>query len=171
VSRVYLNLGSNVERDANLCAGLDALEAAHGPLQCSSVYESDAVGFDGAAFLNMAVELHTACSVAELHQQLRELEYAMGRPANASRFSSRTFDIDILTFDDCVGVVGGVELPRPEILENAFVLGPLAELAPGVMHPVAGSSYAELWEDYDQSRQRLRRVDFHWQGKQISLAK
>ena len=170
MGRVFLNVGSNTERERHLCIGLDALAATHGELRLSSVYESGAVGFNGAPFLNLAVAIETRMPVGELHRWLRELEYAHGRPADANRFSSRTLDIDILTYDDRVGLVDGVELPRPEILENAFVLGPLAELAPGVLHPVAARTYADLWADYDRARQPLQAVDFSWGERCISRA-
>ncbi|MFN2330122.1 MAG: 2-amino-4-hydroxy-6-hydroxymethyldihydropteridine diphosphokinase, partial [Chromatocurvus sp.] len=74
-------------------------------------------------------------------------------------------DIDILTYDDHVGVVDGVILPRPEILTNAFVLRPLAELAPDARHPELGQTYAALWAGYDQAAQALRPVAFLWRGR------
>ena len=94
------------------------------------MYEGQAIGFDGQPFLNLAVSVETELGVGEMARRLRHIEYEHGRPRNASRFSSRQLDIDILTYDDIVGVIEGVELPRGEILENAFVLRPLAELAP-----------------------------------------
>ena len=159
---IALNVGSNIDRENQLRAGVQALRAEFGELQLSSVYESAAVGFSGEAFLNLGVLLSSSLALAELASWLRELEYAHGRPANAGPRSARTLDIDILTFDDLVGRFGSVELPRPEILFNAHVLGPMAELQPAVLHPVAGLSYASLWDHYEH-QQRVSIIPFNWQ--------
>ncbi len=145
---VYLNLGSNVEREAHLRIGLAALRDKFGQLEMSAVYESEAVGFTGEPFYNMAVALHTDLALDALARWLRQLEYANGRQRNASRNSPRTLDIDILTFGDLCGTEHGICLPRPEILESAHVLGPLAELAPRDIHPGNGRSYGELWAEF-----------------------
>lgn len=170
MARVYLGLGSNIERERYLTAGLDALQALFGELALSSVYDSQAIGFQGQPFLNMVVAVDTALPVADLARQLRHIEFEHGRLPDATRFSSRQLDIDILTYDALVGVIDGVELPRGEILENAFVLCPLAELAPDVPHPALGHTYASLWRAYDQSAQPLRRVAFAWRARAISTA-
>jgi 2-amino-4-hydroxy-6-hydroxymethyldihydropteridine diphosphokinase len=168
MAQVYLGLGSNIERERYLTAGLDALQGAFGDLALSPVYDSAAIGFEGQHFLNMVVVVDTELGVGELARQLRHIEIEHGRPANAQRYSSRQLDIDILTYDQLAGVVDGVELPRGEILENAFVLRPLADLAPDSRHPVDGRTYAELWADYDQNSQSLQRVAFSWRGRMIS---
>ncbi len=164
---VLLGIGSNIEREANIGAALDALTRVHGELRLSSVYESEAIGFKGSPFLNLVAALETELALGTLARDLRELEYSMGRPRDASRFSPRTLDIDILTYGDFVGTREGVELPRPEITENAFVLRPLAELAPESLHPVLEQSYGELWAAYDVSTQPLRRVEFSWAGRSL----
>ena len=168
MAMVFLGIGSNIERERYLCAGLDALQGLFGELALSSVYDSQAIGFEGQPFLNMVVSLETRLGVGELARQLRHVEYEHGRPLNATRFSARQLDIDILTYDSQVGEIEGVELPRSEILENAFVLCPLAELAPHVLHPAVGKSYGSLWQAYDRSSQPLRKVDFQWCGRMIS---
>jgi len=171
MARVFLGVGSNIERERYLVAGLDALQALFDELALSSVYDSAAIGFEGQPFLNLVVAVDTELTVGELSRRLRHIEVEHGRPANASRFSPRQLDIDILTYDDAIGLVEGVDLPRGEILENAFVLCPLAELAPDTLHPVAGERYADLWQAYDQSRQPLARVDFEWRGRLVSTAR
>lgn len=165
---VYLGVGSNIERERYLVAGLDALEGLFGDMGMSSVYDSEAIGFDGQPFLNMVVAVQTALSPGDLVGQLRHIEYEYGRPVNASRFSPRQLDIDILTHGAAAGTIDGVELPRAEILENAFVLCPLAELAGEQLHPLAGRSYSDLWAAYDKASQPLARVDFQWRGRWIS---
>ena len=167
MTRVYLGVGSNIERERYITAGLDALEGLFGPLALSPVYDSAAIGFEGQPFLNLVAGVDTALDVGDLARRLRHLEFEHGRPPNASRFSARQLDIDILTYGDASGLIEGVELPRGEILENAFVLCPLADLAPDDIHPVAGRTYRELWQDYDKSSQALVRVEFEWRGRMI----
>lgn len=158
MTQLFLGLGSNIEPARYLSLGLEELEALLGELRVSSVYEGAAIGFAGAPFWNLVVETQTLLSVGDLQAALRSIEYAHGRPENASRFSPRSLDIDILVYGDVCGVIEGVVLPRGEILDNAFVLRPLAELAPGGMHPSDGRSYAELWQQYDTASQPLRAV-------------
>ena len=167
--RVYLSIGSNVDRKRYVIAALDALHEWFGEQIISPVYDSEAVGFDGSPFLNLVVGVDTVLPVAELSRRFKQLEADNGRRRDAPKFSARTLDLDILTYGDVVGRVDGVELPRGEILKNAFVLRPLADIAPEAVHPVCGKSYGQLWRRYNTG-QKLRPVDFSWQGRQISRA-
>lgn len=161
--QVFLSLGSNIDRDHNIRAGLDALALRFGDFALSPVYESEAVGFDGEPFLNLVVALYTDIGVGELAQALRDIEADHGRVRGEKKFSSRTLDIDILTYADKIGEFEGVKLPRDEIVRHAFVLKPLADLAPDARYPLTGESYAELLKKTDLSRQSLWVVSFPWQ--------
>lgn len=165
---VYVSIGSNRDRYRHVSIALDALQARFGELKVSPVYESESIGFAGSHFLNLVVEFNTQLSVAELAVQLKDLEYANGRQVDAPRFAPRTLDIDILTYDQLVGEFPGVNLPRAEITENAFVLLPLRDIAADVFHPVVNRTYDQLWQAYDQRSQRLWPVDFQWRGRIIS---
>jgi 2-amino-4-hydroxy-6-hydroxymethyldihydropteridine diphosphokinase len=167
---VFLGVGSNIERERYIVAGLDALAGLFGELALSPVYDSAAVGFHGQPFLNLVVGIDTALSPGELAARLRHIELEHGRPLNATRFSARQLDIDILTYGQLTGTVEGVELPRPEILYNAFVLRPLAELAGEQVHPAVGKTYGQLWQAFDRDAQPLTRVDFQWRGRWLSRA-
>lgn len=162
-TKVYLGLGSNQRPDFHIQQALNALNQRFEGMRVSSIYESAAVGFSGDNFLNLVVEVETALSVGALLQTLRDIENQNGRNRSAPRFSGRTLDIDILLYGDAIGVVDGVKLPREEILENAFVLQPLAELAPGLVHPQVNVTMAKLWQDYDKNRQRLWPATFAWE--------
>jgi 2-amino-4-hydroxy-6-hydroxymethyldihydropteridine diphosphokinase len=168
MAQVFLGLGSNIERERYIVAGLDALLRLFGDLEHSSVYDSAAIGFEGQAFLNMVVAVETDLSVADMAGRLRHIEFEHGRPVEVIGIGPRQLDIDVLTYDDIVGVVSGVVLPRGEILDNAFVLQPLAELAPGGRHPGLGTTYADLWAAYDEDSQALAKIDFEWRGRLIS---
>jgi 2-amino-4-hydroxy-6-hydroxymethyldihydropteridine diphosphokinase len=170
MASVFLGVGSNIERERYLTAGLDALHGLFHDLALSSVYDSPALGFAGQPFLNLVAAVKTDLPLPSLAVRLRHIETEHGRPANATRFSARHLDIDILTYDDDVGNFGGVQLPRDEILENAFVLCPLAELAPQALHPQTRRSYRSHWEAFDRASQPLRRVHFDWRGRTISTA-
>lgn len=170
MNTVYVSIGSNIDRERHITQALDALAEQFGALGLSSIYESEAVGFDGDAFYNLVARFETSLSVGELSQALREIEAANGRSRAGAKFSSRTLDIDILTYGTLTGDIDGVNLPRAEILQNAFVLLPLAELAPQVAHPVTGQVYSALWAAYDRN-QKLWPVDFRWREQQISRAR
>jgi 2-amino-4-hydroxy-6-hydroxymethyldihydropteridine diphosphokinase len=160
MTRVYLGVGSNINREKNIRGALRALEEHYGDIMVSPVYESAAVGFEGDPFYNLVVALDTDKSVARLAAELRAIEEAWGRDRRSPKFSSRTLDIDILTWGNACGEVDGVNLPRDEILKYAFVLKPLADLAGNDRHPETVRPYAEHWEAFDQTRQPLREVDF-----------
>jgi 2-amino-4-hydroxy-6-hydroxymethyldihydropteridine diphosphokinase len=168
MAKVYLSLGSNIDRYQHITAALDALDSTFGDLEISSVYESDSVGFKGSSFLNMVVGLETDWSVGELSRWLKNLEDQNGRKRGGPKFAPRTLDVDVLTYDNRIGVIDGVELPRGEILYNAFVLWPLAEIAPDVTHPISKASYEYLWSEYDKTQQILEPVEFSWRGRSIS---
>ena len=165
--KVYVSIGSNIDRERHITAALDALAKIFSKLEISSVYESEAVGFSGDHFFNLVVGFDTAMPVGELSACLRDIEHDNGRNRGLERFSGRTLDIDILTYGNCVGEIDGVILPRAEILENAFVLLPLAEIAPDQEHPVTREPFAALWRVYSK-QQKLWAIDFIWCEQQIS---
>lgn len=162
MAQVFLGLGSNIDRERHLQAGLDALSAQFGALNLSPVYESEAVGFQGDPFFNLVVAVETSLSPGALSQALKGIEDDNGRERHQPGRGARTLDIDILTYDNLCGVHEGVELPRAEVLINAFVLLPLSQLAPDARHPLTGRTYAEHWSAYS-SAQVLRPVHFCWQ--------
>lgn len=170
MSDLTLSLGSNQNADYHLRRALDGLQSLFGDLRLSSVFESEAVGFDGGNFLNMVVSAATDRPLADISRQIKALEDANGRRRDVPRFSSRTLDIDILTYGNLLGEHCGMILPRPEITRNAFVLWPMAQICGDCIDPHSGKNYRALWQAYDKTRQRLWPIDFTWQGQQISVA-
>lgn len=167
MNRVFLGVGSNCQAETRLCLALDALAGRYGELQLSSVYESEAVGISGNNFFNLVLGLETGEPVGELSAWLKDLENRHGRRRDGSGTDQLALDVDILTYGALVGTVSGVRLPRDEILKNAFVLQPLAEIAADQVHPPTGQTYAVLWQAYGRD-QKLWTVPFSWRGRQIS---
>ena len=162
MAKIYISLGSNIDRENNTRAGVAALRELFGELELSSVYESEAVGFDGAAFYNMVIACDVDEDVHSTNQALREIEDAHGRDRSGPRFSSRTLDLDLLLYDDLVLNEAGLKLPREEILHNAFVLWPLAEIAPTLRHPEKSKSYADLWKGFNKDKENLKPIEFQF---------
>lgn len=142
---VWVSIGSNIEREKHVHAAIEALRKRFGRLVVSPVYETAAEGFDGDPFFNLVAGFDTALQPAELHAAMRDVETRNGRRRGAEKFSSRTLDIDVLTYGNGCTDEGGKHLPRDEILRYAFVLKPLADVAPDEIHPEAGASYRDLW--------------------------
>lgn len=162
MTKIYLSLGSNIQRYRHITAGLDALSVFLSDMQFSTIYESKSVGFDGSNFLNLVVAGETDLKIGELSERLKKIEDENGRKRNGPKFSPRTLDIDILLYGDFVGTEAGVSLPRDEILQNAFVLLPLAELAADELHPQLKKPFSQLWNEFDKASQLLWSVDFVW---------
>lgn len=158
---VLLGLGSNAGREQHLTAGLDALADLLVDMRCSPVVESVAVGYSGDNFYNLVVGGLTELPLMELDRRLKFIEAENGRYAPNRK--GLPLDIDVLLYGELSGNFHGLELPRPEILRNAFVLWPLALLAPDVRHPLRGETFATLWQ---QARidQQLWPVPFAWRG-------
>lgn len=161
--RVYLSLGSNIDRETHIRSAVAELEARYGMLLISPVYESEAVGFAGDNFFNLVVGFDTDLSVGKLSAELHAIEEAHGRDRHGPKFSARTLDIDILTYGNALGEIDGVHLPRDEILKNAFVLLPLSDIAGSDRHPETARCYLEHWEAYDKSKQKLWQVAFDFE--------
>lgn len=153
-TKAYLSLGSNIDAEDNLRSAAAALRARFGDVVLSPAYRMPAVGFEGPEFLNAAAIVDSDLDPFALTEWLRAVERNHDRLRTHVKFSSRTLDIDIVYFDDLVldgdnedDVRGGaatLQLPRPE-LRYAFVLKPLADIAPAFVDPVRKVTLAELW--------------------------
>lgn len=155
MTRVLVAVGSNVDRERNVSSGLAALEKHFGPIRRSPVYRSTAVGFEGPDFHNLVVAFEAEESPEAVVRVLHAIEDLHGRRRNGARFAPRTLDLDVLLYGDLVRHDETLDIPREEITRHAFVLRPLADLAPCERHPELGVTFAELWASFDDPRQRL----------------
>ncbi|WP_049623655.1 2-amino-4-hydroxy-6-hydroxymethyldihydropteridine diphosphokinase [Frateuria defendens] len=155
MARVYLSLGSNLEPHKHLRAALAELRARFGALDVSPAYRSRAVGFDGPDFVNLAVGLDTELEPQPLNDWLHALEDRHGRRRDVPRYADRTLDVDIVLYGErVIDGPGHLNIPRGE-LRHAFVLKPLADIAPAVRHPVSGATMAALWAAFPAEREPL----------------
>lgn len=140
---VIVGCGSNLDPGRHLRWAIAELKARFDPVQCSSVYRSRAFGFDGPDFLNLVVAFDVVSDADAVEEALSGLEDEAGRDAR-DRSGSRTLDLDLLLFGSRVDAAR--RLPRADILVYPFVLGPLAELRPRLIHPLTGVAILSAWE-------------------------
>jgi 2-amino-4-hydroxy-6-hydroxymethyldihydropteridine diphosphokinase len=162
VTRGYISIGSNIEKEKNILSALRALAMYFGGLVVSSTYETEAVGFTGDTFHNLIVGFDSDLDVKTIAEQLRQIELDHGRTRECKKFSSRTLDLDLILYGDQVITEGRLQIPRDEIERYAFVLEPLAEIAGDLRHPVSKISYRELWERFDKSGITQKRIKPGW---------
>jgi 2-amino-4-hydroxy-6-hydroxymethyldihydropteridine diphosphokinase len=159
MSKAYLSLGSNHDPEQHLRAAIAALRKHFGEIVLSPIYRTRAVGFDGGDFLNAAAIIDTTLDPFALNEWLHALEDTHGRDRNGPRWSDRTLDIDIVLFDDLMlEGAGNLCIPRPE-LKHAFVLKPLADIAPDVIVPGSGETLGQRWSAHPDHDLALETVD------------
>ena len=142
---VYLGLGSNQgDRQENLDRALELLSQRLGELEVSSVYDTEPIGnINQPRFLNLVCQVYTRLAPMGLLTLAKGIESKLGRILGNSN-APRPIDIDILFYDDQVIETSELVIPHPRLAERAFVLIPLAEIAPDLVHPVAGKTIKEL---------------------------
>lgn len=160
MAKIYISIGSNIDAENNIRLAIHALQEHYGKLILSSVYESEAVGFDGDNFLNLVASVKTDEDVHVVVASLRKIEDENGRDRSGPRFSSRTVDLDLLLYDDLILHEEGLDIPRDEITKNAFVLLPLDEIASQLIHPVSGKTMCDHWLNFDKESQKLWTIEF-----------
>lgn len=160
MTRVYLGLGSNIEPEKNLALGVAELERRFGRVELSPVYRAPAIGFESPDFLNAVAAIETDLAPEALLDIIEEIHDVAGRERDASnKWVARSLDIDLLLYGELVSPGRPLRVPRDDVLDYAFVLRPLAELAPDGVHPVTGRTFADHWAEFDDEEQALTRVD------------
>lgn len=163
---VFLGLGSNRNRDQNLRIAICQLKSTFACIRISPVYASAPNHFpavsngdcDQFRYFNLVVEFKTALSASAIKSRLREIERLCGRIQGGSEALSCPLDIDILLYGDIVGQVDGFTFPHPDVDSRAYVLLPLSQIAPTLMHPRLNRSFAELWQIFGNPPQSLQKV-------------
>jgi 2-amino-4-hydroxy-6-hydroxymethyldihydropteridine diphosphokinase len=156
--RGYISIGSNIDKNIHIPASLQALETHFGELVLSSIYESEPVGFSGELFHNLIVRFDSHLDVKTVAKQLRQIELDNGRTRESQKFSSRTLDLDLILYGNLIITDGRLQIPRDEIERYAFVLEPLAEIAPLETHPLSGMTYGQLWGNFDKSHLKQTKI-------------
>lgn len=159
MAQIFISLGSNINKAEHIRRALVALNQHFENTHHSSVFESEAVGFAGNNFYNSVLAATTDMALVDVCVLLKQIERDNGRQANDKKFSPRTLDLDLLFYDDVI-CESPAQLPRDEITKNAFVLQPLAEVAPDFYHPVAKQTIAQIWNAYNNPQQKLWKVEF-----------
>ena len=143
---VYVAVGGNVEPLGYIDRALGLLERRFGEIDISPAYRNAAVGFAGDDFVNLVVRLKTGEPVEAVRAALQTVETACDRPRDAPKWAARTMDLDILLYGDAVRSEPGLTLPRPDLVRRPYMLRPMADIAPTLMHPTEGKTMRELWE-------------------------
>lgn len=156
---VYVAAGSNVDARRNIRLALATLRRAFPGLRVSRVYQNAAVGFAGDDFINLVVGFDTALSLKDLVGELRRIEALCGRERDAPKWAPRSMDLDILLYGDLVTVTPEATLPRPDLLRRPYMLGPLADIAAAVQHPLVRRTIGELWGDFDRDAHAMTSID------------
>src|SRR4030042_2077463 len=147
---IYLPMGKKLgDRLVNLRTAISLLPPNIKPLAQSSVYETAPWGYtDQPNFLNLVIKANTALDPQSLLTFIHDIEVSMGRQ-ETFRFGPRLIDLDILFYDDLVLGTPKLTIPHPRIIERAFVLIPLAEIAPDLYHPIFGKTIQQLTTGVD----------------------
>lgn len=163
--KVYIGIGSNIDRENSIRGAVRELNKRYGPLKLSAVYESRPHGFDGENFFNLVAAFDSNESIEAIKQALAGIEDRFGRVREGKRFSARTLDLDLLLYGDTVRHDDKVNVPHPDIPRYAFVLGPLAQIAPHLRHPETGMTCAEMWSRSDKMWPDIWPAEFEWRAQ------
>lgn len=127
-------------------------------IRFSPWYRNHAVGFEGADFINGVAGFTTALPIADVLARLHAIESLCGRPRDAPRWAPRSMDLDILLYGELICDEPRLKLPRPDLVKRAFMLGPLADIAPDLVHPTEKLTIGELWQRFDRAAHPLVEV-------------
>jgi 2-amino-4-hydroxy-6-hydroxymethyldihydropteridine diphosphokinase len=158
VPAVYVGAGSNVAPARNLARAVAELAREFPGARFSPWYRNRAVGFEGEDFINLVAAFDTDLPLHTVLAKLHAIEALCGRARNAPRWAPRSMDLDVLLYGDLICDEPGLKLPRPDLLKRAYMLGPLAALAPEVVHPTVKLTIGELWQRFDRAAHRLEPV-------------
>ena len=157
MQQIYIGIGSNINQSRHINNGLTALEQQFEQLTISSVFETEPVDSQGDNFYNLVATCRTDDSIEQVVATLKNIEQQNGRTRGKLE---KTLDLDLLCYGEQVQQQP-IKLPHHEITKYAFVLKPLAEIAPTAKLPGTEYTYQQLWQQFDQPQQKLWRVPFN----------
>jgi len=159
LTRVFVAAGSNVDPARHLRRAARELVSSFGKVDFSPAYRNQAVGFEGEDFINFVAGFDTALEVREVVSRLQHIEGICGRTRDAPKWAPRSMDLDILLYGDRVCDEPGLVLPRPDLVRRPYMLGPIADIAPEVVHPTLGKTLGRLWREFDREAHHMERVE------------
>ena len=159
MAKVYIGIGSNIDKHLHIPKVLQELQDKFNELEISPIYQTSAIGFEGEDFYNLVVGLTTNLSPVEMYDQLRQLEAEHDRERySENQFVSRTLDLDQLLYDDLQIDDGKICIPNPDIVDYAFVLRPLVDIAPEVIHPTLQLNMRQIWQQSKFNISELKQI-------------
>jgi len=154
----FISIGSNIDKDSHIPSSLNALKKKFGKIICSSLYETEAIGFEGDDFHNLIVQFNSSLDARDIAKLLKQIEREHGRTQDNRKYAARTLDLDLILHGNLILKDGTLQIPRDEIERYAFVLEPLAEIAPDVLHPISHKSFSLLWNEYDKTNLKQYKI-------------
>jgi len=158
MSQVHVALGSNVEPERWLPVAARALRERFPGVRFSSCYRNPAFGFEGADFINAVAGFESALDAPAVIARCHEVEALCGRRRDDPKWAPRVMDVDLLLHGAAVADTESYRLPRPDLLKRVYMLAPLAELAPQLIHPLTGRTIADHWRELAREPHQLERL-------------
>ena len=158
---VYVGIGSNVDREKNIRGGLQALARRFGKLSLSPVYQCRAYGFHGDDFYNFCASFTTFKEIEQVLAEIKQIEYNFGRRCGEEKFSPRTLDVDLLLYGDVVNET--YDIPRDDVSSYAFVIKPMSDMAPNLVHPKTGQTMKTIWDEFKGDKLCISPVQFEFE--------
>lgn len=160
MTHVVLSIGSNIDREKNTRYALEQIKHRYGELDISPVYETSSVGFVGPSFFNLIVGFQTDETLQRIVENLKQIEARAGRTKGPKTFDSRVLDIDVVLYGSQNFRDQGINVPRDEIEKYAYVLKPLADIYPDLVHPVTNLKISKMWSNFESKDQTLFLAEF-----------
>ena len=156
----FIAVGANLgDRLRNCCLGIEAL-CADGLVQLEArapFYETEPVDYtEQDWFLNTAIKIRTLLAPLDLLAKMQAVQTAMGRKNGGMRFGPRTLDLDIIFYQDCIMHTHGLVIPHARMHKRRFVLQPICDIDPTVVHPTLGQDVKTLLNQLREGEQRIR---------------
>lgn len=159
MTHVVLSVGSNIEREKNTQFALRSLVDKYRAVNISPLYETSAVGFDGPPFYNLIVGLKTEQSLPAIIDWLHQVESQAGRVRQPKSCDNRILDIDVVLYGNQSYHDSGYNVPRDAIEKYAYVLKPLVDIYPELIHPLLDIPIRQIWQRFEMQDQTIFRAE------------